>query len=114
MHELSIANSIINSLKLRFKDEQVKITEIHLQVGKLTCLLSDSLQFCLDTIRQDPLIKNAVLKIESINAKGFCNDCNKQFSMDALYAVCPSCQNPATEIVQGNELKIKSVEVEDV
>ena len=114
MHELSIASSIIDSLKVKFQDERLQITEINLQVGKLTCLLPESLQFCFDSLRQDKLVKNATLKIETINGTGFCQECNEKYPMEALYTVCPKCQTPGMEIVQGNELKIKSVEVEDV
>lgn len=114
MHEFSIASSIVESLKSRFQEDKVQITEINLQVGKLTCLLAESLQFCFDSFRQYPLIKNAVLNVETISAFGFCKDCNEKFSMEALYSVCPKCQTPGMKIIQGNELKIKSVEIEDV
>ena len=113
MHELSIASNIINSLSKKFESKNVTIQEINIEVGELTCVLPSSLEFCFQSIATDLFIKNAKLNIVSIDGLGLCKYCNTETKMPALFTNCPNCNEPGLELLQGNELNIKSVEINE-
>ncbi len=113
MHELSIAQNIIESLAERFSDSGSHISVINIDIGQLTCVEADSLRFCLESIARDPLFQDVEVRINTIPGSGICTKCGAVSPMEALYSICPGCGQPGLQIRQGQELRIASVEIED-
>ena len=114
MHEFSIASNIVEILKEKFSSPSARIQKINLEVGKLSCLVPESLSFCFDIFKKEPLIENAELKIAHTDGKAFCKNCNSNVAIKELYSLCPKCDALGLEIERGEELKILSVEVDYV
>ncbi|MBL7052437.1 MAG: hydrogenase maturation nickel metallochaperone HypA [Candidatus Marinimicrobia bacterium] len=114
MHEFSIASNIVEILKEKFPSPSARIQKINLEVGKLSCLVPESLLFCFDVFRREPLIEKATLEIAHTDGKAFCKNCNCDVVITELYSLCPKCGAFGLEIERGEELKILSVEVDYV
>jgi Zn finger protein HypA/HybF involved in hydrogenase expression len=54
--------------------------------------------------------ENSALKIEEINIKIECHNCQKISAINEPVFICPFCGSANTEIIAGNELHIASVE----
>jgi hydrogenase nickel incorporation protein HypA/HybF len=114
MHELAIAESIVNTvLKEAEKQAFPKVISVAVRIGALTDIVPDSLQFGFDTIIIDTPIAGATLKIESIPVKGKCRACQKDFEVEEYIFVCPNCFSGDIEVMQGQELEIAYIEIED-
>ncbi len=112
MHEMSIAMNIVNiACKEAEKDGASSISNIELDVGKLSGIMIDSLQFCYDSVCKGTLAEDSTLSINELTALAKCKQCNDSFEIDAFMALCPNCESYEIEILQGRELKLRAVSV---
>ncbi len=112
MHELSIAQEIINIVKTSVPDNS-KVKSVKLRVGKLSGVLVDSLKFCFETIIAQTELDGASLDIEEIPITINCLECNQKSTIDNPIFQCPNCQSFNVELIAGKELTITEIEIED-
>ncbi len=109
MHEMSIVANIVEIVEDEaIKVNAEKITEIELDIGTVSGIEIDALNFAFESIKPKTMLKNAEVKINIIKAKSKCEDCNYIFETDTVYNLCPECDSYKTDIIQGKEMKIKS------
>ncbi len=114
MHEMSIAMSIVDiACKEAEKDGAASISEIELNVGRLAGVMVDSLKFCYDSACKGTLAENSTLIVNEIAGKGRCLQCDNLFEIDSFMALCPDCDSYKIEIIQGRELKLKAISVNE-
>ncbi|SDW27518.1 hydrogenase nickel incorporation protein HypA/HybF [Lutibacter oricola] len=112
MHELSIAMDIVRITENETtKANANKVTKIELEVGVLSGVEVDSLEFVWSSAVKDSILEKANLKILKISGKGKCKDCNTEFEMENIFDVCPKCSSNFKSILQGKELRVKTLEV---
>jgi len=115
VHELSVALRIVEALteELATEDEVLTVTAVSIQVGTLSGLVPEALQFSWDMATADTRLQGAKLEIETVHAVGFCSACQLNQTITNLQSMrCPSCQTPIQQITGGNELEILTMEVE--
>lgn len=110
MHELGITQNIIEIVAEQAQG--LAVQRVVLEIGQLSAILPDSIQFCFDVCRQGTLLETATLEIIEIPGVGKCRHCGTEVFLDQPFGVCPHCNSIELEIVQGEELKIKEIEVE--
>ena len=110
MHEFSIAMSIVDiATDYAKKENATVVREIEIEVGELAGVVMDSLEFCMDAAVKDSILEGASRNIISISGKAKCKFCSHVFDIQDIFAVCPECKSPAPEIIQGRELRVKSL-----
>jgi len=113
MHELSIVISILDAVEENAKSHKASaVNEIELEVGELSGVEYDALEFAIEHAPKNDLLKNAAFVINKIPGKARCNECNKEFELNDYYTVCPLCNKFEYDIIQGKELKIKSIKID--
>jgi len=110
MHELSIAINIVDivteeAIKANFSS----ISEIEIEIGSMSGVVIEALDFALEEAIKETSWKNAKLKFTEIKAEANCSKCNNHFDVDDFFAVCPKCGSFETDIIKGKELKIKKI-----
>lgn len=112
MHELSIALGIVKIAEKEVEKAKVKtVTKIELQIGTLSGIELDSLNFVWESAVKDTVLENALKEIEIVKARGKCVDCDTEFDMEHIYDSCPNCNSNFKGILSGKELKVKALEV---
>lgn len=112
MHEMSIALNIIDIATEHAKeDHATTIDSIELDVGVLSGILVDSLEFCFDAASRNTLAEKARLVINSIPADGKCNSCGTSFSISQWPDPCPKCNSFLISISSGKDMKITSITI---
>ncbi len=113
MHEMSIAMNIVDIVSATVKDHQAdKVNSIDLEIGSLSGILIDSLTFCFDAACKGTPAEGATLNIQEIQGLGKCAECHREFQVEVFLTVCPFCDSLSTEILNGKELSIKSINVD--
>lgn len=114
MHELSIALRIVESLNEELADEDnLTISAVTIQVGALTGLVPEALQFSWDMATENSKLQGSKLSIEWVDAAGFCPECQAERTITNLQSFrCPVCRSPIQQITGGNELEILTMEVQ--
>jgi hydrogenase nickel insertion protein HypA len=116
MHELSIAASIVDAVTESVaKYPGARVKEVRLRVGALASVIEDSLQFCWGISTEGTPLEGSKLAIQILPVVVQCAACSKQGTLDSLQSFrCPHCGEPASDLRQGRELEIDSIEIDDV
>ena len=113
MHELAITQQIL-TLAQRHAEEAgaQKVTDLYLDIGALSTIIDDSVQFYWDIISQGSLCEGATLHFRRIPAQLHCQECDQDYILEDELTVCPYCQGFRVEIVSGEEFQLKSIDVQ--
>jgi hydrogenase nickel incorporation protein HypA/HybF len=110
MHELSIVMGIIDVAKKELAKAKLdRIETIELDIGTLSGIEFEALDFAWEMAVSDTVLENAERKINRIQAKAKCVSCGYTFNTNSIFDQCPKCNEMFTEILSGKELKIKSI-----
>ena len=116
MHELAIAQSIVDAVEARATEcKAARVKGVRLKIGEASGIVTDSLTFCFEMLASlDPLLTGAQLSIDVTPHRARCRDCDKEFSVSNFVRLCPTCEKWSDEIVSGTELQILDMEIESM
>ena len=110
MHELSVVMSILDIAEEEAKARNArKIEEIELEIGKLSGVEIESLNFIWETAVENTILEGAHKYIQHIEGQAWCPNCDQRFIIDQLFDPCPTCGNYFTNLLKGQELRVKSL-----
>ena len=111
MHELSIAMGIVNiASEACRKANKSSVTRIGLEIGRLSGVEIDALNFVWPAAVERSVLANAEKEIEIIEAEAVCLECGTSYTVTNHYDGCPSCGSYFKEIKKGSELRVKYIE----
>lgn len=111
MHELGITQNIIAIVSENAQNK--KVQRVLLEIGQLSAIMPDAIQFCFDICAQDTIVEGAVLEIVEIPGMAKCRQCGHQFYVDKPFGIC-ECGSVELDLITGQELNIKEIEVEEL
>ena len=125
MHELSVSSAIVDTALKHAAGRKVSVVDLRL--GKLRQVVPESLTFYFEIVGRDTLCEGARLELELIDALMACRECGHRWDPapqpehgeivggDLLLPQfrCPECQAAGAEVLQGNELEVESIEVNE-
>ena len=110
MHELSIALSILDMVALEaIKKRANEVREIELEVGLLSGVDIPALEFSLQAARRFSPFERAQVRIVEVAPLSRCRLCGRNFLPAKETDNCPFCRSVDTELLQGRELRLKSI-----
>jgi hydrogenase nickel incorporation protein HypA/HybF len=113
MHELSIAQSILQIAEKAAPKNSNGITGVGLQIGELAGIEISALRFALSIIKEDTVLAKADLNIEIIKGEAECMECKEVFPMNIFGTCCPNCGSYRSKILRGREMKILNLVIDD-
>lgn len=112
MHELSLAQNIIETVKQNVTaDELINVREVIVEVGAFSGVVADSLKFSFEAITSGTELNDAVMKIVDIPFCLKCNDCGSETSTEIPMLLCSICGSSNTQILSGDELRVKELKI---
>lgn len=112
MHELGITQNIVAIVTEHARGAPVK--RVTLEIGKLSAIMPDAIQFCFDICCQGTILEGAVLEIIEIPGQGICRHCGEEVILSQPFGRCDHCGSVDVAIIKGKELQIKEMEVEEL
>jgi hydrogenase nickel incorporation protein HypA/HybF len=82
-----------------------------MEIGKLSGVVPDAVEFCFEACTRGTLLEGAQLIINQVSARGKCHDCGAETELNAYYDPCASCGGFGIEILTGEELRVKELDV---
>ena len=114
MHELSIAMGIVEAASEEAQKRGVQVSGVHLRLGALSGVVKDALLFSYEVACQDTPLAGSKLIVEDVPVVIFCPKCNDKRELVSMQSfACPECGTPTMNIVQGKELEVFALEVEE-
>ena len=108
MHELSIAQSIVEIVGERAGDARVH--RLTLVIGRLSGVMPDALRFCFDICAEGTVLAGVILEIIEPPGRGRCPDCGREQEITSLFDTCV-CGAAGLDCIAGDELRIKQMEM---
>ena len=114
MHEVALASGIVDVACEAAKNAGAALIKVvHLEIGELTCVQAESLDFAFRAVSQGTAAEGARLQVASIPVAARCLDCGSTDPVeDPLVLVCRRCSSPLVEVARGRELNVKHIEVD--
>lgn len=113
MHELSIAQSILDIAENAAPKNSGVVTSVGLQVGELSGIEIESLKFALSIIKENTILQKAEINIEFIGGEAECTECKKRFPMHYFGSSCPECGSYFLNVLKGREMRVLNIIVDE-
>jgi hydrogenase nickel incorporation protein HypA/HybF len=88
-----------------------RIHRLRLRVGALSGVVPEALELAFQAASPGTLAADAELVIERVAVVCRCEECDRDFCPDDLIYVCPYCGALSSQLNQGRELELASLEV---
>lgn len=113
MHELAVTESLLNTVcDYANKNNAQKVISLNITIGKLSNIISDSVQFYWDIISKNTICEQSILIFNKLPAKFICKSCMSEFEIGSELIPCPNCGSMDLETSQGAEFLLESIEIE--
>ncbi len=112
MHEMTIAVNIVDiAVQTAQAANAKKINKITVEVGALSGVVPESLEFCFGEACKGTMAEQAELELIRIPASAHCTSCGFTFETDQFLNICPKC---GREVLAsgGQELQVKRINVD--
>jgi len=114
MHELSIANAILDSVRAEgARRPGARFLKVGVRVGELSGVAPDALSFCFEALVTGSDLAPLALDIETRPRRQRCPECDRSFRVVDFDVTCPDCGAAETRCVGGDELEMVYLEMED-
>ena len=111
MHELAITESVIRAVAEKVGDRHVR--RVSLVVGRLSGVVAESVSFYYDLCSEGTPLEGSKLEIIDVPGRARCRTCGTELDLEDMIALC-TCGSADLQILGGEQLTIKEVEVEEV
>jgi hydrogenase nickel incorporation protein HypA/HybF len=116
MHELSLVTSIVESVTESLTAYPgARVLAVRLRVGALASVIPESLEFCYGIASEGTPLEGSRLVVNVLPVVMHCASCDQDVQLDGVQSFrCPRCGEPCSDMRQGHELEIDSVEIDEV
>ena len=115
MHELGIVFYIIRDVKAAASENGVdRIDTVVMDIGEVSTIVPEYLTDCWRwAADREELLRGSELRINTIPAVSWCDDCKCEFGTVQYGKTCPHCGGGNTWLLRGNEVEIKQIEIKE-
>jgi len=123
MHEGTIARAVLNTiLNVAHRNEAEKVVSVKLEVGEICLVNTKQLIDIIKILSHDTIARDAEFSVSEVKTRIKCKDCSysgginyKESDPNWHYKLpiftCVRCHSNNTELLEGREMKIKSIDV---
>jgi hydrogenase nickel incorporation protein HypA/HybF len=111
VHELSLANSIVETVEHHAAGRRV--TKVNMTIGALRQVVPDSLEFYFEIASRNTVCEGAGLGQEIVPARARCDACRAEWDLDLPFFLCAACGGPGRPVT-GEQFEVESIEVIEI
>ncbi|MGI8663552.1 MAG: hydrogenase maturation nickel metallochaperone HypA [Acidimicrobiales bacterium] len=109
MHELSIAQAILDTVDARAGGRPVRRVDV--RIGHLRQVVPDSLQFSWEMLTEGTDLAGCALVVDHVPAVVLCRACGTETTLAWPVLACAACEGHDVELLTGEEFQIASLDV---
>jgi hydrogenase nickel incorporation protein HypA/HybF len=111
MHELSISSAVVDTVVEHAAGRHV--TAVTMTVGAFRQVVPESLEFYFEIVSRGTVCEGARLEQVFVSLRLGCSSCGEEWEPEIPAFRCPRCGGSEVELLQGDELEVESIEVEE-
>jgi len=113
MHEMSLCEGVVQLIEDQSRAQNFsKVKTVWLEIGELAGVETEAMRFSFDAVAKGSVADSAKLEIIDIPGRARCPACARDVQVAARYDDCPDCGHYPLEIIAGEEMRIKELEVQ--
>eukprot|EP01155_Anaeramoeba_flamelloides_P021529 Anaeramoba_flamelloidesa589246_10.p2 GENE.a589246_10~~a589246_10.p2 ORF type:complete len:114 (-),score=7.11 a589246_10:7-348(-) len=113
MHELSLCRALIEQLQQQAELHQFnRVKQLWLEAGPLAAVVPEAMKFAFEAASRGTLAQGARLHIVELPGRARCRACGSESAISQWYQACPECGQYQLQVLSGEELRIRELEVE--
>ncbi|OGV57938.1 MAG: hydrogenase maturation nickel metallochaperone HypA [Lentisphaerae bacterium RIFOXYA12_FULL_48_11] len=112
MHELSIAEALIEQVQEIAAKERATVTAIAVSIGSFSGVDPEALDQSFKIATAGTPLAGANLDIKKVPAKLLCHSCEKESCPELPLFECQYCGSMDCEMISGRDMLLQSVELE--
>ena len=114
MHELSIAEALVNQLAdIVRREHAARVLSVTIAVGSLSGVDPDALEMAFPLAAEGSPAAGAALTIRRVPARLLCAQCGEATVSEDPSFLCSHCGSPQLTLAAGQELRLVEAELED-
>lgn len=114
MHELSLARDLVAAIERKLDGSDARVVRVTVSVGSAAGIVPESLGLAFGVICEGTRLDGAELSVTTVAARSHCAECGIVFNFDGLIGRCPGCGRLGGELLSGDEIILRAIEVTDV
>lgn len=112
MHEAGLAQTALEVATEKARERgATRVHRLTLRVGDLSGVVPEALRFALEALSAGTPADGAAFDIEVVPVECHCPACDRPFSPADVVYTCPDCGRISSDVRQGHELELVSLEV---
>ncbi len=113
MHEMSLCESIVQIIEDEAQRQGFRrVTRVRLEIGRLSGVEIGAMRFGFDAVSRGTLADGAVLEILEQPGTAWCLPCAREVDVQQRFDACPRCGSYQLQVVDGEQMRIRDLEVE--
>ena len=112
MHELPITESLLDLvLTHAARAEAERVTDVHVVVGELSGIASESVAFYWEIVSRDTAAEGSRLHFRHVPLQFECRECGSLFERRGEGFECPSCGAKRVRVAAGDDCRLEAIDV---
>ncbi|HTN47985.1 MAG TPA: hydrogenase maturation nickel metallochaperone HypA [Burkholderiaceae bacterium] len=112
MHEMALAEGVLQIVEDTARaSAATQVRAVLLEIGALSHVEQGALRFCLDAVTRGTLAEGARFDVLATPGRAWCLPCGESVALARLGDACPQCGSYQLQVTQGEEMKVKEIEV---
>ena len=104
----------MQAVERNLDSDHCRVLRINLKVGSAAGIVIDSLRLAFRLVSSGTRADGAALSIETVPAACRCSNCGVVFKFSGMIGHCTACGSLGGELLSGDEMIVRSMEVADV
>ena len=114
MHEFGIARAVLEAVRVETETHPgTRVRKVGLRLGELAGVNGEALRFCFEALIAGTPLAEATLEIEPRPRRHRCPACRESFVVVDYRTACPRCGRTVTDCIEGDELELAYLELEE-
>ena len=114
MHEMGIANSILDAVRKETSHYPgAQARKVGVKIGELAAVDSEALQFCFEVLVKETELEGLQLEIQTCARMHQCQTCSAEFPVRDYEFHCPHCGSLNSKYIGGDELELAYLEIDE-
>jgi len=113
MHEMSLCEGVLQVIEASALTQNFsKVKTVWLEIGRFAAVEPEAMHFSFEAVVKGTLAEGANLEMIDVPATVWCKRCSEYVEIEQRYDACPECGGYPLQIIGGDEMRIKELEVE--
>ena len=113
MHEMALCESVLKVIEQEAARQAFsRVRRVRLEVGALAGVETGALRFGFSVVTRASVAEGAELEILDRPGRGWCLPCACEVELAQRFDPCPRCGGHQLQVIGGDELRIKDLEVD--